>query len=81
MTTCAEHSNSERQFFDLPTAGKYARRSGLPITDRAVKYATIRGELPVYMVSNQRRWSSTDLDAWIEGMRVVGTARTSGGAA
>nr|MBM4732929.1 hypothetical protein [Prescottella equi] len=64
--------------FDRSAVVALCAASGITVTERAVKFASIRGELASHKVAGRIRWSEADVVDWLRGTRRVGT---SGGAA
>jgi hypothetical protein len=64
--------------FDRPAVVALCAARGIAVTERAVKFASIRGELASHKVGGRIRWAESDVVFWLRGTRRVGT---SGGAA
>jgi len=71
---------------DLPTLDRpgvvaLCASMGVEVTERGVKFESIRGDLASHKVLGRNRWSEVDVIAWLRGGRRVGTSHTSGDAA
>lgn len=61
--------------FDRPGVVALCAARGISVTERAVKFASIDGDLASHKIAGRLRWSENDVLAWLRGTRRVGTKR------
>ncbi len=66
---------------DLPTLDRpgvvmLCSSMGVEVSERGVKFESIRGGLASHKVLGRNRWAEADVIAWLLGTRRVGTSHT-----
>ncbi len=84
MERLAELRSAPNYRDDLPTLDRpgvvaLCASMGVEVTERGVKFESIKGELASHKVLGRNRWSEVDVLSWLRGGRRVGTSHTSGG--
>ena len=84
MERLAELRSAPNYSQDLPTLDRpgvvaLCASMGVEVSERGVKFESIRGDLASHKVLGRNRWSEADVLAWLRGTRRVGTSHTSGG--